>query len=116
MATIAYSLDAGSVGSGVYKLFWETLTENDTAQEYQPQKTAAAIGSMYVTGTFGGATVALQGSNDGTNYVALKDTTGTAIGLTAAGAVEFDTAMRYIRPSASGGSSQDLDITIVLRG
>lgn len=114
MATISPVKDTGAATCQAFT--WETLTESDTAATIEPEGTSGLLGVMQSTGTFGGATVALQGSNDGTNFVALKDVTGTAIGLTAAGAVEFSTAMRYIRPSASGGSSQDLDITIVLRG
>lgn len=74
------------------------------------------FGSLQAIGTFGGGTVKLQGSNDGTNYADLNDVTGTAIGLTAAGAVEFSTTMRYIRPLVTGGSGDDIDVFIALRG
>jgi P pilus assembly chaperone PapD len=71
---------------------------------------------VQVTGTFGGATIALQVSNDGTNYATLKDGTGTTITFTSAGMAEFSTAALYIKPSSSGGTADDVTVTVVLRG
>lgn len=97
----------------IEKIFWETLTENDTATAVVP---AGRIrGSVQVTGTFGSATVVLQGSNDGTNYATLEDNAGNAISLTAAGLADFSADCLQIRPSASGGTGQDVDITVILR-
>ncbi len=102
--------------SGVSVYLWETLTEADTCASVDCNGTSFIAGSVQVVGTFGGATVVLQGSNDGTNWVSLKDVSGNAISIASAGAAEFSTAMLYIRPSASGGTSQDLDIYVSLRG
>lgn len=115
MATISPVDSVIRSNSGLNIVTWKTLTESDTAAAYSPNSLEPIVGCVQVIGTFGGATVILQGSNDGTNWVGLKDTSGTAISLTAAGAAEFSTAMVYIRPSASGGSSQDLDIIVSLR-
>jgi hypothetical protein len=71
---------------------------------------------MQVTGTFGGGSVALQGSNDGTNWVALKDLAGAVIAITAAGGVDFSVSCVYIRPLITGGTGNDVDVTIALRG
>lgn len=101
---------------GVLTVTWNTLTENDTCEEFIPGGTEPVVASMQVTGTFGGATVVLQGSNDGTNFYDLDDIEGTAISVTAAGLVEFSTSALYIKPVASGGTSQDLDIVICFRG
>lgn len=97
------------------QIVWETLTESDTAGAFIPTGLMGSAGCVQVVGTFGSATVVLQASNDGANWVTLKDTTGTAISFTSAGMAEFSTAALYLRPSASGGSSQDLDVTMVLR-
>lgn len=78
--------------------------------------TSTIVGSIQAEGTFGGGTVKLQGSNDGTNWVDLDDTQGTAIGITAAGAAEFSTAMVYLRPLITGGTGDDVNVTIALRG
>ena len=96
-------------------ILWETLTESDAASPFTIEGLMGSAGCVQVTGTFGSATVVLQASNDGSNWVTLKDTAGNAISFTSAGMAEFSTAALYLRPSASGGSSQDLDITMVLR-
>lgn len=97
---------------------WLTLTSSDAAgTPYEPERTRAAIAAVQFTGTFGGATAILQGSNDGTNWITLDDTGGDAISLTAAGYAEVSTAMAYIRPSTSGGDgTQDIDCILSARG
>jgi len=100
---------------GIETVTWETLTEADTGAGYLAGSLKPLVGSIQAIGTFGSATIALQGSNDNTNWVALNDTGNTAIALAAAGAAEFSTAMAYIRPSTSGGSSSDVDVIVSLR-
>ena len=67
--------------------------------------------------TAGGITVKLQGSNDGSTWVDLKDVNGTAIAfLNSVGGSEFRTAARYIRPLVSGtAASEDIDVIITTR-
>ena len=101
-------------GVGI-RLTWETLTEADTAVAAEINDQGGILGAGQVIGAIGGATLAFQASNDGSNWWNLKDTSGTEVGLTAVGGFDFSTAARFIRPSASGGSSQDLDIIVVLR-
>ena len=81
-----------------------------------PSGTAPVVGAIQVIGTFGGASVALQGSNDGTNWVNLADRSGTVIAISAAGGSEFSTAYVYLRPLATGGTGDDLDVFISVRG
>lgn len=96
---------------------YDNLDENDTSPTaILPGGTEPIVGCIQAIGTFGGTTVKLQGSNDNTNWVDIKDTAGTAIGLTAAGGAEFSTSFLYLRPLASGGSSVDVDVFIVMRG
>lgn len=104
-----------SLVPNVVKIEWETLTEADTAEREFPQGLEPLAGAFQVTGTFGGATVVLQGSNDGSNWATLSDPQGDAISLTGAGIFEFSTSVAYIRPAASGGTGQDVDVTIILR-
>lgn len=113
MATI--SPVRSSPARNIEQILWETLTESDTAGSVLPASVLSLFGSVQVIGTFGGATVVFQGSNDGTNWVNLNDKDGNAISLSAAGAAEFSTAMLYLRPSASGGSSQDIDVYVIMR-
>ena len=103
--------------SGCDLFTYDNLDTADTAPDFiLSSGTAPAIGSIQVVGTFGGASVALQGSNDGTNWVGLSDRAGTAIAITAAGGAEFSTSFVYFRPLATGGTSDDLDVFIALRG
>lgn len=56
------------------------------------------------TGTFGvGGSVTVEGSNDGTNYVALTDPQGNAITKTAAAIEQIVEVPRYIRPRVTAG-------------
>jgi hypothetical protein len=103
--------------SGCDLFTYDNLDTADTAPgTVLSSGTAPAIGSIQVVGTFGGASVALQGSNDGTNWVGLSDRAGTAIAITAAGGSEFSTSYVYLRPLATGGTGDDLDVFIALRG
>lgn len=115
MATIAVQ-SGFAKGQGCEIIRWETLTQADEAESFHPAGLSPLAGSVQVVGTFGGATAALEGSNDNVNWVNLADTGGTEIGLTAAGAAEFSTAMAYIRPATTGGAGQDVDVIVTLRG
>lgn len=105
-----------SLGLGIEKIFWETMVTGDTIVTELPSGAGPISGSVQFTGTFnGGTTVTLTGSNDGTNYVTLKDLAGNDISFTAAGAADFTTAMAYIKPGIASGSADDVDATVVLR-
>lgn len=97
---------------------YDNLDTADTSPNViTPDGTSPIVGAIQVTGTFGGASVALQGSNDGgTTWVGIADRAGTAIAITAAGGAEFSTSYVKIRPLATGGTGDDLDVFISLRG
>lgn len=95
---------------------WAGLSTGDTASPLTIGGTMGAVGAVQVAGTFGGATVTLQASNDGTNWVTVKSLLGLDVSLTAAGLAEFSTGALYIRPAISGGTGDDVDVTVVLRG
>lgn len=102
-----------SPAHNVEQILWETLTNSDTATPIRPAGLATMAGSVQFTGTIG-TSVTLECSNDGTNYVTMKDTQGNDISATAAGIYEFATAALYIRPGQPTGTS-DVDVTIILR-
>lgn len=67
-----------------------------------------------VSGTFDGATVIIQGSNDGTNWFTLNDPQGNALSIAAAGKIEaLLEAPRYVRPSGSGGGGSSSLLVII---
>jgi hypothetical protein len=89
----------------------ETTAGNATIPRYAPL-TSAAIASVQIGGTFGGATVVLQGSDDGVTYATLNDTGGTAISTTSAARFELSTGCAFLKPSISGGTADSINVTL----
>lgn len=114
MATIVPTTVEEQVRAAAYR--WTDYSTADDAVPVKIQNMQGLAGSIQVTGTFGGATIALQVSNNGTNYVTLKDAIGSNITFTAAGIAEFSTAALYIKPTSTGGTADNVTVTIVLRG
>jgi hypothetical protein len=72
--------------------------------------------SVQVTGTFGGGTIVIEGSLDGTNYVTLTDPQGNSLSKTAAFLEAISEAVRYIRPRVTAGDgTTSLVCTILFR-
>jgi hypothetical protein len=95
---------------------WETLTSTNVDGVAAVVANAEVSITITVNGTFGSATVIIQGSNDGTNWHTVKDVLGVAVSLTAAGMVSLSDLPLYIRPSTSGGGgTQDIDVTAIVR-
>lgn len=100
----------------VKKCLWETLTTTNTTGSPLAHADFADR-SVQVTGTFGGGTLTMQGSNDGgTTWASLTDPQGNAIAFTAAGKEQITELSEVIRPSLSGGNgTTDLDVSVVMR-
>ena len=113
MATITPA--RASVQANIETITWTNLSTADTAIGMMILGLGGAVGCMQVTGTFGSGTITLQGSNDGTNFSAITDPAGNDIALTAAGIIDFSTAAAYIRPASSGGTADDVTVTVILR-
>jgi hypothetical protein len=90
---------------------WETLTASDTGEPLTTSR-GPIISTVQATGTFGG-TVSLQGTINGTDWFTLEDKNGDAIEFTAAGAAEFSSAVRKVRPIAGSGVS-DVDVFLAV--
>ena len=73
--------------------------------------------SVQVAGTFDGATVIIEGSNDGgTTWAQLRDPAGTLISFTAAGLKSIMELTGQIRPRLSVvGTAADLEINLLAR-
>ena len=115
MATIVPTIvPVGNQDGSVKRITWTPVTENDTCAPVQAA--AYADKSIQVLGTFGSATVALHGSNDGgATFAALNLPAGTAIGITAAGIKAVLENTEQIKPVISGGTSQSLTIVVLGR-
>lgn len=71
--------------------------------------------TVTVTGTFGAASVLIEGSNDGTNWLPTQDFVGvTPVSFAAAGMKVLASCPRYIRPTA--GAGQTVTVIIIARG
>lgn len=116
MATkVATVTDASFKGDGsAMKAVWATATESDTlAPISMPEYSARSIS---IQGTFGGATVVINGSIDGTNYSGLSNPAGSAISKTSAAVVGVFESTVFYQPVASGGSSQILTVSMLFVG
>lgn len=74
---------------------------------------------FFATGTFGSATVVLEGSLDNTNWFTLYSAQQVAtagkndvVSVTAAGAFPLLSVPEFIRAKTSGGTSSNLTITV----
>lgn len=92
---------------------WSSVTESDTFEALQLSNSQTA--SWIIGGTFGGATVVIQGSADDSTYVAIDDALGTAVSVTSAAAVETNSNLPYFKPVASGGTSQSLTVWVAVQ-
>lgn len=114
MATVSPATTT-TAGNSVTTVTWADMATGDTIEAVEVGAPNALAASIQISGTFGGATVGLSASNDGTNYIALEDTSGDAISATAAAMFEVSTGALYLKPTISGGSSDAVDAVLVLR-
>jgi hypothetical protein len=113
---MAFTLTPSKPVSGAKLFTYETVDSADTPSAVLLDGTSPVVGFLQVSGTFGGATAKVQISNDNTNWVDVKDLSGTAIAITEAGGAEFSTAAIYVRPLVTGGSGTALTISLAFRG
>jgi hypothetical protein len=72
--------------------------------------------SVQVTGTFGGGTIVIEGSIDGTNYVTLTDPSSTALSKTSAFIEGILELVRFIRPRVTAGDgTTSLTCTMIFK-
>ncbi len=73
---------------------------------------------MHLFGTWGGATILIQGSNEDspTDWQTLRDAAGNNLSFTANGLRTILELPRWIRPSSSGGTGTAVSVIINARG
>jgi len=79
------------------------------------QRTDLSDRTVQVAGTFSGATLVFEGSNDGVNYFTLSNPAGTALSFTAAGLMQVTAATAWVRPHVTAGSGAALTVTVTAR-
>lgn len=77
----------------------------------------AADRTVQVIGSFGGATVTMQGTLEQvpTTWASLTDIQGNAIAMTAAGIETITELTRYIRPIVAGGTGTAVTVMLLMR-
>lgn len=97
-------------------VIWEDIVTGDTINRFALTEQWGLAGSVQISGTFGGATVKLQHSNDGSNWFDAKDIFGVTVSATAAAIFEVSLSSAYFRPAIASGSANAVDVILVLRG
>ena len=113
------------LSSNAVKVLWETVTHADSGGSTDldesplrgdlsafPGKTVSAAGTFA-----GGLSLALEGSNDGTNWFACHSlggsvAAGNAIAFTAAGSAVVAQNARFYRVTRTSGSASDVDVVM----
>ncbi len=72
---------------------------------------------VQIIGTIGGATIVVEGSNDGTNWNTLNAASGGALSFTALTDAMKQIIERplYIRPKITGGAATGIGVYLVMR-
>lgn len=103
----------GSSDDRVYISTW-TIASGDTCEPVF--KPATRDRCVQVFGTFGGATVTIEGSNEVDHYSALKELLGGAASFTTAGIKQLLEIPLRVKPVISGGgATTSLTVIIVQR-
>jgi hypothetical protein len=114
MATKAPTLVEQVPGGGIMRIAWLLNVGDDGADTNYP---GWADRNVQIEGTSGGATVAIQGSNDGTNWRTLTDMAGNSLGALGMGVIRMiqeNTLM--VRPLIVGGDgTTSITVTLIAR-
>lgn len=96
---------------------WATMVQGDDGDPIPIDTLVQYLDRTFqVTGTFGGASLVIEGTNDGTNWATLSDPNGVALSITSAGIYQVIQVTLKMRPRVSGGGgSTSLDVTGLLR-
>jgi hypothetical protein len=116
MAVITSSITTVGSPDGVPSVRWVNIGDADTCTPFIMRQQYGLAASVQVVGTFGGATMTIQVSNDGTNWVTAQGVDNTGITFTSTGYREFSLSAAYVRPLISGGAGSNLSVIMVLRG
>ena len=89
-------------GGGIMRITWD-LTQGETGND--ANYPAWADRNIQLSGTFDGATVAIQGSNTGTDWVVLTTMAGDSLGALATACVKMiQENTLHMRPVVTGGT------------
>jgi hypothetical protein len=112
---IASATESVSNRFSAYVSTWKNMSVDDVGE---PADVAGiAERSVQVEGEFDGASVVIEGSNDGINYHALNSRLGIGLSIGLAGLEAIDEAVRFIRPRISDGAAGTMiTVSLFMRG
>lgn len=113
MATVPSTITRAKPFADAWIISWSLSNADEGVPMDLPQ---ANDKSVQVAGTLAGATIVIQGSNDGVNWETLQDPEGAALSFSASGLRGILEHTRYIRPVSSGGSGSAISVTIFAKG
>ncbi len=111
--TVVTRFDTGTVRGKV--IHWDKITEADTPVAYDVS--GFTDKSVDINGSFGGGTIAIHGANHPTAPIYSVLTDPADADITAIGADKIKIVLQHtslIKPIRTGGSSMDVDITMLL--
>jgi len=112
MANIAATTDHNTA-SGAVLVTWDAMATGDVGLAFNLGY--AADLTFQVTGTFGGATVTFQGSNDGTNWHPLTQRGSTTnMAYTAAANHICQEMPAFVRPTVTAGAGSGLKVVLAI--
>lgn len=110
MATATLAEKYGNTNLASWTLTTADHTGSDVVRPGQSDRT------VHVFGTFGGATVVIEGSLDGVNFATLHDQGGVALSFTSAGIFAVSENIFAIRPRLSSvGSGANVTVNLLSR-
>lgn len=113
MATVPLSVTRAKPFADAWVISWSLSGADDGAPMDLPM---ANDKSVQVSGTLGGATIVVQGSNDGINWETLQDPEGAALSFTSSGLRGILEHVRFIRPVSTGGTGSNILVSIFAKG
>jgi predicted amidohydrolase len=121
VATVAWtSTPLKTYGDNVVVASWTPLTNAD-ADGQAFEMPGWADKSVHVFGSFGGATIAIQGSNEvvPTNWSTLREASGAPatdqLSFTALDIKQVLEVTRWIRPLLTGGAASSVTVLLLIR-
>lgn len=112
MAVIAKT--STRLAGGIYRIAWLSIGNAD--QGTQENAVTEMAATVQVTGTFGGATLLVEGTLDGTTWATLNDVQGNPLSFTTARIEEIqEYLVTAIRVSTTGGAGTSLNAYLVFR-
>ena len=115
MATVQYA--AVELNSRLSALVtWPNLGNADSGGAFET-KWHRDFCVTIIAANYGAATIVLEGSNDGTNYITMADPQGNALSFTTSNRLEqLLEVPRFIRPRTSGGTGTDITVQLYAKG